>query len=126
MNELKEIIDYNFTVDDLKKHCRKLGITPPSRKAGVEDAIIKCYEQPRWLEEYYKSLKGYELEYTNLLVQQNFHPIEEEVKKLKEKYNSKDNDYYYSKKEKACQGVFWGMFVNNCPKCGYMTPAIGK
>ena len=108
MNELREIIDYNFTVDDLKKHCRKLGITPPSRKADVEDAIIKFYEQPRWLEEYYKSLKGYELEYTNLLVQQNFHPIEEEVKKLKEKYNIKDNDYYYSKKEDTLKYSFYG------------------
>ena len=89
MNELKEILDYNFTLEDLKKHCRKLGITPPSRKLDVMNAIIKFYSQPRWLEEYYKSLSGYELEYTNLLVQQNFHPIEEEVEKLKEKYNIK-------------------------------------
>lgn len=99
MNELKEILDYNFTLEDLKKHCRKLGITPPSRKLDVMNAIIEFYSQPRWLEEYYKSLSGYELEYTNLLVQQNFHPIEEEVEKLKEKYNIKEEHYYYYSKK---------------------------
>ena len=47
MNELKEILDYNFTLEDLKKHCRKLGITPPSRKLDVMNAIIEFYSQPR-------------------------------------------------------------------------------
>lgn len=108
MNELKDFLDYKFTVEDLKTHCRKLGIKPPSRKLEVEDAIIKFYEQPGWLEKYYESLNGYELEYTDLLVQHNFHPIEEDVKKLKEKYGIKEDYYSYSRKKDTLKYSIFG------------------
>ena len=108
MNELKEFLDYKFTAEDLKEHCRKLGIKVPSRKFEIEDAIISFYSQPNWLEEYYKSLSGYELEYTNLLVKQNFHPIEEDVTKLKEKYGIKEDYYSYSKRRDTLKYSIFG------------------
>ena len=116
MNELKEILNNNFTVDDLKTHCKKLGIKPPSRKLDVINAIVEFYSEPKWLEDYYKSLSGYELEYTNLLVQQNFHPIEEMVGKLKEKYNIKEDHYCYSKKYDTLKYSIFGYIPEDFKK----------
>ena len=108
MDYLKEILNRKFTAEDLKTHCRKLGFTPPTRKEEILNKIIKFYEQPGWLEEYYKSLRGYELEYTDLLVKENFYPIEEELDVLRQKYNIKYDRYSYRKNDDTLKYSIFG------------------
>lgn len=94
---MKEIEDFlwTLTVPNIQDHCKKLGIKTPANKKDKIEKVIEFYEQEDWFEEYFKSLSGFDKEYTYLIVQQNFAPIASEVRALKEKYNIK-SDYFHS------------------------------
>lgn len=90
---MKEVEDrlWELTVDDLKEHCKKLGIKSGSIKKQTIQNIMMFYNTENWLEDYFKNLQGFDKEYTYLIVQHNFVPIAKDVKALKEKYNVKTN-----------------------------------
>ena len=92
---MKEIEEYlwNLTVTDLQKHSSKLEIKQGKNKFDKIENILNFYRQENWLETYFKNLKGFDLEYTYLIVQHNYRPINEMVQALLEKYEVK-YDYY--------------------------------
>ena len=98
MKEVEERL-WQLTVDDLKKHSRKLGTKVGANKQITIENILKFYQNENWLEEYFKTLDGFDKEYTYLIVQQNFTPISSEVASLREKYNIKRTGWFYEEYE---------------------------
>lgn len=98
MKEVEERL-WQLTVDELKVHCKKLGIKAGGIKQDTIERILVFYHQENWLEEYFASLEGFDKEYTYLLVQQNFVPISSEVRSLRKKYNIKSSSWYYDEFE---------------------------
>lgn len=94
MNEIESRL-WQLTVEDLKRHCKKLEIKAGNIKEETIKKIMFFYQDEGWLEDYFKTLKGFDKEYTYLIVQENFVPISMEVRALKEKYNIKRDSYSY-------------------------------
>lgn len=90
-----EICLWQLTVTDLQEHCKKLGIKSGKIKQETIEKIMIFYQQETWLEDYFQTLQGFEKEYTELIVKENFVPVSSEVKALKEKYNIKTNCFSY-------------------------------
>lgn len=93
MKEIEECL-WQLTVPDLQKHCKKLGIKSGSIKQDTIKNILEFYSQEGWFEEYFETLEGFDKEYTELIVKENFVPISSEVRELRKKYNKKMGWYY--------------------------------
>ncbi len=86
MDEVNELL-WQINVDEVRKYYHKTGHKGSKPKADMIEGILDFYSTDGWLKEYFQQLKGFELEYTELLVKQNFHPIQSELNAILSKYN---------------------------------------
>lgn len=98
MREQLEDILWRKTVDDVKKHAKKLGVKTSGIKGDIINNIIDFYCQENWVINNYKAMSVEEKEFMDNIIRQKFNPTSESIREIHDKFDNLDLtrvDYYY-------------------------------